>query len=79
MKTRYLLPLCVAVAVLSACSKRDNSEGMSSTPATDSATTTSPDTSTTPGGNSGDTATGPGTTPSGDSSATSAPPPSSGG
>jgi hypothetical protein len=66
MNTKYLIPLCAAVALLAACGQRESnpsvggdSSGVPGNTPTD-ATGPSGDTATTPGGNAGEASTTPG-------------------
>jgi hypothetical protein len=73
MNTRFLLPLAVATALLSACGPKAESPPPSDT------TTPAPgagDTATTPGGNSGDPSTTPPSTTTSPDTPTDTPPPS---
>jgi hypothetical protein len=63
MNTKYLVPLCAAVALMAACGQRESNPSMggdSAGPA-DTTPSASGDTATTPGGNAGDASTTPGT------------------
>ncbi len=62
MSTRFLIPLCVAAALLSACGQREGNPGAGtdSSGVPSDATGPSGDTATTPGGNAGDASTTPG-------------------